>query len=150
MINTKRAHLTLIAECLALFSSFFLSHAVAADTNLVLPLKIGIYVDASQTCADPANAGVLSFNGVGLSGAHSHDCHMMVQTHKGSAYSYVQTCIEAGVGDAPVVSQTAIINIHDDSHFALEKGTDSTAFNYCAPSTLPAGITVPEIMTDFR
>jgi hypothetical protein len=34
-----------------------------AELGSVLPIRVGIYVDESQTSSEPANAGMLSFDG---------------------------------------------------------------------------------------
>lgn len=53
------------------------AYSWAAD---ILPLKRGIYVDASQSCKDPANAGIKDYDGLGLNTAHTHGCGLVTST----------------------------------------------------------------------
>lgn len=109
----------------------------AADT---LPLKHGIYVDASQTCQDPANAGIKQYDGKGLSTAHTHGCVLQVQGKKGTTYTVAQRCIDAGAGPAPFVNERMDVTVVNPGKFVFKQGKTATAFNHCSPSELPPGL----------
>lgn len=122
------------------------SSFIGGQPNLgsVLPIKIGIYVDRSQTCADPANAGILSFDGDGLNGAHTHDCHLKIKSQQGKLFAYAQQCVDAGVGDGPISLESGLLSVDSEKRFTPHRKNDDAIFEYCEPSTLPAGITVPK------
>lgn len=115
-----------------------------AEIGSVLPIRVGIYIDESQTCADPANAGLLSYDGEGLSGAHTHDCHMIVESHQSKLFAYSQQCVDTGVGYGPVITEKGLMTIESDKRFLLHRNAGQTAFTYCAPSALPPEIPVPQ------
>lgn len=112
-------------------------YSFAADT---LPLKRGIYVDASQTCQDPANAGIRQYDGKGLSTAHTHGCVLQVQGKKGTTYTVAQRCIDAGAGPAPFVNERMEVTVVNAGKFVLKQRKTATAFNHCSPSELPPGL----------
>jgi hypothetical protein len=115
-----------------------------AEIGSVLPIRVGIYIDESQTCADPANAGLLSYDGEGLNGAHTHDCRMVVESHQGKLLAYSQQCVDAGIGDGPITSEKGLMTIESDKRFLLHRNAGKTVFTYCDPSALPPGIPVPQ------
>ena len=106
----------------------------------VLPIKTGVYVDESQTCADPANAGILSFDGKGLNGAHTHDCQMRIESQRGKLFAYAQQCIDAGVGDGPPSTEYGLLSIESEQRFVLQRRNGESLFYYCEPSTLPPAV----------
>lgn len=128
------------------FASLFGCSSDTGDMPIgsVLPIRVGIYVDESQTCADPANAGILSYDGEGLSGAHTHDCHMIIDSHQGKLFAYTQRCVDSGIGDGPISTEKGFMTITSDKLFLLQRGSGKTAFSYCQPSAPPSGIPVPQ------
>jgi hypothetical protein len=136
----------LVTTCIALASALPGCQAQSpahGEIGSVLPLRVGIYVDESQTCADPANAGILSYNGEGLSGAHDHDCHLIVDSHQGKRFAYSQQCVGTGMGEGPVTHEKGFMIIESDKRFVLQRQAGKTVFNYCDPAALPAGIPAP-------
>lgn len=115
-----------------------------AEIGSVLPIRVGIYIDESQTCADPANAGLLSYDGEGLNRAHTHDCRMIIESHQGKLFAYSQQCVDAGIGDGPIITEKGLMTIESDKRFLLHRNAGKTAFTYCDPSALPPGIPVPQ------
>jgi hypothetical protein len=115
-----------------------------AEIGSVLPITVGIYIDESQTCADPANAGLLSYDGEGLGGAHTHDCRMIIESHQGKLFGYLQQCVDAGIGDGPVITEKGLMTIESDKRFLLHRNAGKTAFTYCDPSALPPEIPAPQ------
>jgi hypothetical protein len=114
-----------------------------SDLGIVLPIRVGVYVNESQTCEDPANAGILSFDGEGLSGAHTYNCQMKIQSHQLNLFAYSQRCVETGAGDGSGSTELGLMRIESDKRFSLHQKSGDIAFNYCEPSTLPPGIPVP-------
>jgi hypothetical protein len=115
-----------------------------APLGSVLPIRVGIFVNESQTCADPANAGILSYDGEGLSGAQTHDCRMLVESHQGKLFAYSQRCVGTGVGDGPIITENGFMTIESERQFLLQGKLGKTAYSYCDPSQLPPGIPAPQ------
>ncbi len=105
----------------------------------VLPLKHGIYVDSSQSCKSPANAGIRQYDGSGLNTAHTHGCVLQVRAKKGINYVLAQRCIDAGTGKAPFVDEEMNVSVLSEEKFLLKKGKTSTRFHYCSSSATNVG-----------
>jgi len=105
-----------------------------------LPLKHGIYVVSDISCADPPNAAIRRYDGLGLSGAHTRDCRIDVLEKQGAAYEIDQSCIDAGSGPAPRSSERATIEVRDNLTFVLKRGRGAETFRHCAASLLPPGL----------
>jgi hypothetical protein len=114
------------------------------DHRTSLPLRVGIYVAESQTCSEPANAGILSFDGQGLNGPHTHDCEMSISSQHANLFTYRQRCINAGIGDGPESVESGFLRVENDMRFyVVNESKANVAFNYCEPSALPPEIPVP-------
>jgi hypothetical protein len=105
-----------------------------------LPLKKGMFVASDISCSDPPNAAIRRYDGRGLSGAHTHDCEIIVLEKSGTSYEIDQSCIDAGAGPAPRSSERATIEVHDNLTFTLKRGQGGETFRYCAESLLPPGL----------
>jgi glyoxylase I family protein len=115
------------------------AYSLAAD---ILPLKHGIYVDASQSCTDPANAGIRQYDGTGLNTAHTHGCVLQVRARKGATYTVAQRCIDAGTGQAPFVDEEMEVSVVNEGKFLFKKGKTTTPFHYCSSPALPAQLEI--------
>jgi hypothetical protein len=114
------------------------------DHRTTLPLRVGVYVAESQTCSEPANAGILSFDGQGLNGPHTHDCEMSISSQQANLFTYRQRCINAGIGDGLQSVVSGFVRVENDMRFyVVNESEASVAFNYCEPSALPPEIPVP-------
>jgi hypothetical protein len=123
--------------CISAFAVLAPAHAFAGE---VLALQHGIYVDQSQRCSNPANAGIKSYDGKGLSTAHTHDCLLSVRSKKRNTYMLTQRCVDAGAGPAPVVREEMEVAVINSRKFIFTQGHQATTFNYCPPSALPLGL----------
>ena len=106
----------------------------------VLALQHGIYIDQSQRCSDPANAGIKSYDGKGFTTAHTHDCVLSVRSKKRNTYMLTQRCVDAGAGPAPVAREEIEVAVINSRKFIFKQGHQATTFNYCPPSALPLGL----------
>lgn len=131
-------------SCASLFISGCSGERLRASSAAELGIKPGIYVEESQSCADPANAAILSFNGVGLNGAHSRDCRLSLQSNDENAYTYSQKCVGAGTGGAVVITEHGIINVYDDQRFSLSQDGGTRLYKHCKSQSLPPEITMPK------
>lgn len=130
---------------LILAASFVAGGAVASVDPSPKPggvyrLKPGIFVAKGSTCADPANAAVLAYDGKGLSGAHSRSCRARVLSKRGGTFVVAQSCIAAGAEPAPRVVQRQTVSVQDALDFTLRTTGPATAYRYCPSYQLPAGL----------
>jgi len=134
----------ILITCSAFLAACSMDARDQPNLGSVLPIRIGVYVDESQTCADPANAGILSFDGEGLNGAHTHACHMKIESQQGKRFAYAQQCIDAGVGDGPSTTESGLLSIESERRFVMHRRSGNSAFNYCEPSALPPAMRTPQ------
>ena len=106
----------------------------------VYRLKPGSYVQKGVSCASAANAAIRQYDGRGISDAHSRSCRARVLTRKGDRYPVTQSCIEAGAGPAPRVSQRQTVTVPDALTFTIQTRGPGTTYGYCPASMLPAGL----------
>lgn len=106
----------------------------------VYRLKPGIYVQKSVACADAPNAAIRRYDGRGISDPHSRACQARVLSRKGTSYSVVQSCIDAGAGPAPRVSERQVVTVPDALTFTIRTRGAGTTYRYCPASMLPPGI----------
>lgn len=103
-------------------------------------LKPGIYVKKGVSCASAPNAAILQYDGRGISDSHSRACRVRVLARGGDRYTVVQSCIDAGQGPAPRVSQRQTVTVSDALTFVIQTRGPGTAYRYCPASMLPAGM----------
>jgi len=106
----------------------------------VYRLKPGIYVAKGSSCGAPANAAIRRYDGRGLSGAHSRACRATVLSRKGTRYTVSQSCIDAGAGPAPRVSERQTITVQDALTFTQKTRGPATTYSYCPVYQLPADL----------
>jgi len=111
---------------------------VAAAT--VLPLTKGTYVSVSETCADPSFAGLKTFDGLGLAGAHTRECRARIVEKTGSAYTVDNSCIDAGAGPAPRSTERLIVAITAPNAFVIRSGSSSERYRLCPQDDLPMAL----------
>lgn len=132
-----RAQVSSLKMILASVTVLFIAPACAEG---VLGLQKGIYVDTSQSCRDPANAGIKHYDGVGLNSAHTHACKLNIQSAQGRNYVVTQRCIDAGVGAGPDVSDTFTLTMINHHRFTFRQGQGAVTYRYCPDNRLPAGL----------
>lgn len=106
----------------------------------VYRLKPGIYVQNGVSCASAPNAAIREYDGRGISDAHSRACRARILTRKGNRYTVTQSCIDAGAGPAPRVSQRQTVTVADALTFTLQTRGRGTTYRYCPASMLPSGL----------
>lgn len=106
----------------------------------VYRLKPGIYVAKGSRCASPANAAIRRYDGRGISGAHSRACRATVLSRKGGSFTVSQSCIDAGAGPAPRVTERQIVTVQDALTFTQKTRGPGTTYSYCPIYQLPADL----------
>jgi hypothetical protein len=106
----------------------------------VYKLKPGIYVAKNTPCGDAPNAAIRRYDGVGISDAHSRACKARIVSRRGKTFVVNQSCIDAGAGPAPRVTERQTITIRDALTFALGAGRSQATYRYCPPNMLPKGV----------
>lgn len=107
---------------------------------LSLALHRGTFVAADATCADPPLAALLFYNGRGFDGAHSHACRARIVDRDGTHVTLINSCIDAGVGEAPRTSLPLTLTLIDADHFAVHSDTGDQAYRRCTTDQLPASL----------
>jgi len=106
----------------------------------VYRLKPGIYVQKGVACESAPNAAIRQYDGRGISDAHTRACRARVLAHRGSRYTVSQSCIDAGAGPAPRVSERQTVTTADALTFTISTRGAGTTYRYCPAYMLPAGI----------
>ena len=122
-----------------------IGHASAAGAAVgertgVLPLKLGIYVEERSSCGDPANAAILKYDGKGISSSNTHGCSARISKRNGKSLTISQTCIDAGAGEGPRISEEFKLTAQSGTEFTIAKNTKANTYRFCTPSSLPVGI----------
>lgn len=106
----------------------------------VYRLKPGIYVQDGVSCASAPNAAIREYDGRGISDPHSRACRARVLSRRGDRYTVTQSCIDAGAGPAPRVTQKQTVTVPDALTFTIRTRGLGNTYRYCPPSMLPAGL----------
>jgi hypothetical protein len=130
---------------IALSAFIGIGHASAGGTPVgqrkgVLPLRLGIYVEERSSCGDPANAAILKYDGKGIGSSNTHGCKAKISKRNGSSLTISQTCIDAGAGAGPRISEEFKLTAQSGTEFTIAKNTKANTYRFCTPSSLPAGI----------
>ncbi|SFR83832.1 hypothetical protein [Sphingomonas jatrophae] len=118
--------------------------AASVDTSPppggVYRLKPGIYVRQGVACGDAPNAAIRRYDGRGIADAHSRACRARVLARKGNRYTVSQSCIDAGAGPAPRVTERQTVTVADALTFAVRTRGPAATYRYCPAYMLPAGL----------
>jgi hypothetical protein len=106
----------------------------------VYRLKPGVYVAKGSNCGNPANAALRTYDGKGLSDAHSRACRVRILSRRGNAFVVDQSCIGAGAGPAPRYTQRQTVTVQDALDFTLRTKGPATSYRYCPAFQLPADL----------
>lgn len=106
----------------------------------VYRLKTGIYVQDGVSCASAPNAAIREYDGRGISDPHSRACRARVLSRRGDRYTVTQSCIDAGAGPAPRVTQQQTVTVPDALTFTTRTRGPANTYRYCPASMLPAGL----------
>jgi hypothetical protein len=106
----------------------------------VFQLKPGTYVERTSSCADPANAAIIFYDGKSLASSSTHACEARIIGRRGKSISVSQSCIDAGVGAAPRVVEHFEISINNAIEFSINKHAGAEVYRFCPPSQLPKSL----------
>lgn len=106
----------------------------------VYRLKPGIYVAKGTACGNAPNAAIRKYDGVGISGAHTHACRAKIISRRGGRYVVDQSCVDAGVGTAPRVVERQTVDIQDALTFSVATKGPKATYRYCPIYMLPKGV----------
>lgn len=128
-----------LATLIALVAS---SAGASVDTSPrpggVYGLKPGVYVQQGVDCGSPPNAAIRSYDGRGIGDPHTRSCRARVLSRKGQRFTVEQSCIDAGAGPAPRVSERQTVTVRDALTFELRTRGPGTGYRYCPAYMLPA------------
>jgi hypothetical protein len=107
----------------------------SAKVGGVYPLTHGIYVRTDTKCQGAPNAALRTYDGAGIGDPHSHACRVHVLSRQGRRYSVTQSCIDAGVGLGPRVSERQTVTVLNPTSFTVATEGQGFGYRYC-----PAGL----------
>lgn len=102
-----------------------------------LPIPLGLWVVAGESCQDPANAGWRVYDGAGLRGASSVRCEIDATDRAGDGILFSQLC-EASY-DGAVQPTRDLLTVTAPRRFTLVEGGEGEGqdFNWCGPQLSP-------------
>lgn len=100
----------------------------------VYRLKPGTFVRKGVSCAHAPNSAIRQYDGRGISDAYSRGCRARILSRKGDRYTVMQSCIGAGVGAAPRVSERQTVTVPDALTFTLKARGPAATYRYCPVS----------------
>ncbi|AEU38061.1 hypothetical protein AciX8_3777 [Granulicella mallensis MP5ACTX8] len=117
-LNINRVAFTMLAG----LSTLVLSIVSAGQSATSFHLREGLYVAGGGHCEDTPNAGILVWDGKGLSGAHASKCLTKQLQRQGNSFEIQTTCSALGDGTPtkPDVETDTLV-IHSQSSFTLVK-----------------------------
>jgi len=95
----------------------------------ILPLTRGVYVLAGTPCADPPNAALLVFDGRGISGSATRDCHTRPIKARGRSLQIDQSCADVTAGERKTERQ--VIELQGLEAFWLKTPHGRGAYRLC-------------------
>jgi hypothetical protein len=140
MKRSNVGHLIALATLLALGSAASASVDRSPPPGGVYRLKPGIYVEKGTACGDAPNAAIRKYDGLGISDAHSHACKARVISRRGGKIVVDQSCIDAGFGPAPRVTERQTVSVHDALTFTVSTKGPGATYRYCPAYMLPKGV----------
>ena len=117
------------------------SEPVASDAPTFdgqLPIPLGLWVVAGESCESPANAGWRAYDGAGLRGASSSRCEIdAVQRQADGSVLFSQLCRASYDGSVSAVRDR--ITITAPRRFTLVEGAEGAGqdFNWCGSRLKP-------------
>jgi hypothetical protein len=110
------------------------SFVIRADAPSIA-LKHGVYVRDTSPCKDAPNASVLSWDGIGFSGAHSSQCKSRFKRLDATRFQVDTTCMALGDGTPAqsALPDTAVVSRFSNSRFGLIKENQAAAiYRWCS------------------
>jgi hypothetical protein len=105
-----------------------------------LALRHGTYVDRRLKCKNTPNAAVITWDGIGFSGAHSSRCTSQIETHADNRFTIKTVCAAVGDGtpDVSGVSDKFLLYRSSPTEFTLIKQAQtSQTYRWCS-SEMPS------------
>ena len=102
-----------------------------------LPIPLGFWVVAGESCQDPANAGWRVYDGAGLRGGASVRCEIDATERDGDGIVFSQLCEARYGGEVRAVRDRIIVTA--PRRFTLREDGEEGAqdFNWCGPRLRP-------------
>jgi hypothetical protein len=110
---------------------------VAFPQESPLALKKGIYVRERMPCKGAPNAAIMSWDGVGFSGAHSSKCTSRVLSRNGQMFQVNTTCSALGDGSPKPQgsggAESFVLTRLSSTRFEIRKEShDQAAYRWCS------------------
>lgn len=99
-----------------------------------VPLTPGIYVIEGESCRNPANAGWRGWDGDGLVGSSTRNCHATIVSQTGDDYRLRNSC--ENTYDGSRTDETFTMTVTDQVHFTVK----GQRFASCSSAQVPTSI----------
>ena len=105
--------------------------------DVQLPIPLGLWVVAGDSCQSPANASWRVYDGAGLRGASSVRCEIDATERQGDSIVFSQLCTASRDGDVQPTRDR--ITVIAPRRFTLVEGGENASqdFNWCGPQLHP-------------
>lgn len=110
--------------------------AERSSTSGPLPLTPGVYVVGGENCANPSNAGIRIYDGLGLSGSQTKACRLTVTSHDGATFQADNSCIDTYSDQR--TSSAVSLRIPDATHFTIGEAGRSASYRLCPAAEVPS------------
>lgn len=102
-----------------------------ASSPAEVPLTPGVYVIEGTPCEAPANAAWRVWDGAGLSGSATEDCHADIISRQGNTYQLSNSCVDTYNGER--TPETLTMTVTDQVHFTV----NGQSFESCSSTQVP-------------
>jgi hypothetical protein len=109
----------------------------ALSQNPQLTIKPGIYVREPAQCKGAPNASIMSWDGVGFSGAHSSKCTSSVLHKNGREYEISTSCSSLGDGSpnptgTPFVESFVLTRLSGTQFTIVKDNQPQGSYRWCS------------------
>jgi hypothetical protein len=114
---------------------------IAFSQDQQITLKHGVYVRQETPCKDAPNAAIISWDGVGFSGAHSSKCTSRVVHTDGMQFRVNTTCSALGDGSPnpaghDYVDSFLLTQLSNTRFEVLRKSQGKNAYRWCSSKNI--------------
>lgn len=120
----------------AMVAAWILIPCIALSQNHPLSLKHGTYVREPYPCKEQPNAAIMSWDGIGFSGAHSSRCASRILSSHGNQFKLSTSCDALGDG-SPNPSGRSYVDTFSltrlsNTRFTLDKTKAPGTYRWCS------------------
>jgi hypothetical protein len=125
----------------AMSAAWILTSSITLAQNDQLSLKHGAYVREPYRCGGQPNAAILSWDGVGFSGAHSTRCTTRVLSRQDNRYQLSTACAALGDGSSnpsghPDVGTFSLTRLSNARFVVVKEPATQGTYRWCSAEAM--------------